>query len=96
MKIRFAAPARLELTEAFDYYEAAQPGLGEDFLREIEVCMELIRQWPEGWTSLSAKLRRCRTKRFPFGLLYEIRSDHIAIVAVADLRRDPQRWEDLL
>ena len=48
MKIRFAAPARLELTEAFDYYEAAQPGLGEDFLREIEICMELIRQWPEG------------------------------------------------
>ena len=84
MNIRFAAPARLELEEAFDYYESCQEGLGTEFLDEIEAAMAFIRQWPEAWTAVSPRIRRCRTRRFPFGLLYEICETHINIVAVAD------------
>lgn len=47
MKIRFTAPARLELNEAFDYYESCDLGLGDEFLDEVEAAMGFIRQWPE-------------------------------------------------
>ena len=33
---------------------------------------------------------------FSFALFYNLRTDEIQIVAVADLRRDPERWEHLL
>ena len=33
---------------------------------------------------------------FPFGLIYQIRTDEILITLVMDLRRDPTRWKDLL
>lgn len=34
--------------------------------------------------------------RFPFGLIYQIRTNEILIVSVMDLRRDPTPWKDLL
>ena len=35
-------------------------------------------------------------RRFPFGLIYQIRIDEILIVSVMDLRADPTKWKDLL
>ena len=92
MKARFLSTAESELTEAFEFYEAAQPGLGTRFLAEVEVAVRLIEKFPEAWSSMSPRTRRCRTKRFPYGLFYQIRSDEILIVSVMDLRRDPKRF----
>jgi len=38
--------------------------------------------------------RRCRTKRFPYGLIYRCKGDEILIVAVAHLHRRPGYWHD--
>ena len=96
MKARFLSSAEAELREALEFYESAQPGLGDQFLDEIESAVKLIESFPEAWTPLSARTRRCRTRRFPYALFYQIRSDEILIVSVMDLRRDPRRWEQYL
>ena len=96
MKVRFVSTAELELREAMEFYEAAQPGLGADFLHEVEAATELIEAHPLAWTPMSPRTRRCRTHRFPFGLFYQVRPDEILIVSVMDLRRDPKRWEQYL
>ena len=96
MKSRFLSTAELELAEALEFYEAAREGLGGEFLAEIEAAVSLIEAHPLAWTALSTRTRRCRISRFPFGLLYQVRSDEILIVSVMDLRRDPKRWERFL
>ncbi len=96
MKARFISPAEWEFKEAMEYYEAAEKGLGAAFLAEVEAAVKLIESHPLAWTPLSARTRRCRTHRFPFGLIYQVRSDEILIVSVMDLRRDPKRWEQYL
>jgi hypothetical protein len=68
-------------------------GLGAIFLDEIDAAIERILANPQAWHPWSPRTRRCRTHRFPFGLLYQIRHD---ITAVMDLRRDPERWKDLM
>ena len=95
-KYRFTSAALSELREATLYYEQKENGLGTSFLDEIDAAVERILRFPHAWHPLSERTRRCRTHRFPFGLLYQIRSDEILITAVMDLRRDPQRWRDLL
>lgn len=95
-KYRFTSPALSELKEAALYYDHKDKGLGARFLDEIDETVERITRFPRAWHPMSARTRRCRTHRFPFGLLYQIRPDEILITAVMDLRRDPQRWRNLL
>ena len=96
MTYRFTSAALRELRESALYYDEAENGLGSRFLDEVEGALERILAEPEAWRQLSQRTRRCRTHRFPFGLIYQIRTDEILIVSVMDLRRDPKRWRDLL
>ena len=95
-KYRFTSAALSELREATLYYEQQEKGLGVKFLDEIDATVDRVQRFPHAWHPVSARSRRCRTHRFPFGLLYQVRSDEILITAVMDLRRDPQRWKELL
>src|SRR5437764_13276975 len=95
-KYRFTFAALSELKEATLHYEHNEPGLGLKFLSEINDTVDRILRFPRAWHPVSARSRRCRTHRFPFGLLYQVRSDGILITAVMDLRRDPRRWRDLI
>lgn len=96
MTARFTSSAETELKEAIEFYEAAENGLGSRFLDEVEAAVGRILAHPHAWRQLSRRTRRCRTRRFPFGLFYQIRPDEILIVSVMDLRRDPKRWEEYL
>jgi plasmid stabilization system protein ParE len=93
---RFTSSALTELIQAIIYYERREQGLGTTFLDEIEAALLRILQNPTAWHPLSERTRRCRTHRFPFGLIYQIRKEEILIVSVMDLRRDPLSWEDLV
>jgi len=96
MNYRFTSAALQELREAVLYYETAENGLGGRFLDEIEGAVARILAAPEAWRMLSRRTRRCRTHRFPFGLIYHIQKSEILIVSVMDLRRDPKRWQSFL
>ena len=95
MKVRFTSAAQRELAAATSYYQDQQDQLGVRFIDEVESAVDRIKRYPETWARISPRLRRCLVHRFPFALYYDFMHDEIQIVAVADLRRDPQRWEDL-
>ncbi len=95
-KFRFTSASLSELKEATLYYQQKENGLGTAFLDEIDATLERILRFPLAWHLVSLRSRRCRTHRFPFGILYQIRPDGILVTAVMDLRRDPQRWRELL
>lgn len=95
-RYRFTSSALTELMEAVVYYEQRENGLGTVFLEEVEATLQRILLNPAAWHQLSSRTRRCRTHRFPFGVIYQTRTDGILVIAVMDLRRDPGRWEDLL
>jgi hypothetical protein len=94
VKTRFLAAARDDLREAVQFYDAQRPGLGADFRKEVRLAVERIKSLPDAWHPLSADIRRCRTQRYPFGVIYQIRTDEILIVAVSHLHREPVHWRD--
>ena len=96
MTHRFLSPALRELAEAAEYYESQQPGLGADFLHKVETAIMRILLHPEAWMLMSPNTRRCRTHRFPHGVIYQIRDDELLIVSVMDLRRHPDSWRNNL
>lgn len=92
MKIRFFEIAQIELDQAIVYYKSVSPGLGEDFLDEVMKALNRIGEYPEAWHRLSKRTRRCQTRRFPYGIIYQIRGDQILVIAVANLYRRPDYW----
>lgn len=90
----FLEPAQIELEEEVKYYNEQQPGLGYDFAKEVADTIARILRYPEAWTKLSKRTRRCRTKRFLYGIVYQIRGDKVLVVAVSHLRRKPSYWRD--
>ena len=90
----FLEPARIELEEEVKYFNEQRAGLGYEFAKEIADTIARILRYPEAWAKLSRRTRRCRTKRFPYGIIYQIRGDKILIVAIMHLRRKPFYWRD--
>lgn len=64
------------------------------FLGEIERTISRILAYPEAWARLSENHRRCRMRRFPYGLIYSTEKGDVVITAVMNLRRHPQFWRE--
>jgi len=94
MRIRFLEVAQIELHEAIEYYNYEVPGLGEAFLSEVLNALDRIGKYPEAWQRCSKRTRRCQTRRFPYGIMYQIRKDEILIIAIANLHRKPAYWKN--
>ena len=93
MKIEFLSAAEQELIETIVYYNLQSEGLGYEFASEVKITLTRILAFPEAWILISKRTRRCRTKRFPYGILYQIRNDIIQVVAVQNLHRHPDSWK---
>lgn len=74
--------------------EAARPGLGAAFTREVESVIELVCEAPERWRLFEQDVRRCLTRRFPYAVLYTIEDDYVLIVAVMHGSRKPGYWKN--
>lgn len=94
MEIRFLEIAQIELDEAVEYYNSESSGLGDSFLLEALNSIERIRRFPNAWHPFSSITRRCQLRRFPYGIIYQILNTEILIVAVANLHRKPDYWQD--
>lgn len=94
MNVRLLPAAQVELDEAIHWYAKQALGLGNSFLVEFLRTIQLIERHAQGWHPLSHNTRRCRLRRFPYGVIYNVDQDTILVVAVAHLHRRPAYWQD--
>ncbi len=91
-KIIFLDPAIEEFKAAVDYYNLQSEGLGFEFALEVKRTLKRISQYPLAWHILSPNTRRCRTNRFPYGVVYFLREKQIVVIAIMHLHRAPKAW----
>jgi toxin ParE1/3/4 len=96
MTFEFHPDARIEFIEAVAFYEESREGLGLRLSREVYATINRIIGGPTAWPRISENTRRCFTRRFPYGVVYEIREDDILIIAVAHQSRKPGYWKERL
>ena len=94
MRFYFYPEAEDEFDKAVEYYEECQSGLGLEFAEEVYTTIARIIQYPEAWSAISQNTRRCLVNRFPYGVIYQIKSNMLRIIAVANLHRRPNYWKD--
>lgn len=57
-----------DLEESFQWYSIQKNNLGQDFLKQIESCVERIKSNPYSYQMIKNKLRRAIVRKFPFGI----------------------------
>ena len=93
MKYSFHPDAETEFEAAINYYENCKSTLGHDFSVEIYTTVQNILAHPNAWPEFELEIRRCQTRRFPYGVVYSVEPTEILIPAVMHLHRDPNYWK---
>jgi hypothetical protein len=68
MKLEFSIVAEREIEAAADYYENEEAGLGFQFVEELNHAIAFVLQFPNAWSPLSKRSRRCSLRRFPYNV----------------------------
>lgn len=85
--------ARLELLDAIRYYNRQRPGLGEEFIDEVnQLCAAIVAN-PLRWAPDERGRRRALMKRFPYKLIFRVRAEDVYLIAAAHNKRAPGYWE---
>jgi plasmid stabilization system protein ParE len=82
-----------EITEAWNWYEDRQAGLGDLFLNEVRARMEKIEQTPERYPARYRSYKETPIQIFPFLIIYRInkRKKLIRIVSVFHTSLNPKK-----
>ena len=94
MKLRIHRLAVAEIDHEVDYYESCSVGLGAELEDEIDAVLETILQFPQAapqWRDRPDR-RVAVLDRFPFTLVYQIKTTEIVILALAHMSRRPGYW----
>jgi plasmid stabilization system protein ParE len=87
-KVVVLAEAATDIEEARDFYDEQEPGIGDYCVDSLLADIESLALY-HGIHSRHFGLHRMLADRFPFGIYYRETKAETQVVAVLDLRRDP-------
>ena len=93
MKYVFHPAALIEYSEAVQYYAQNRTALAQAFIDAVENTIYRIRESPTTWQIIDEDVRRCMTRKFPYGILYTVEEDEILILAIMHCSREPNYWK---
>lgn len=94
MRYVFHPDALHEYAEAVQFYTECRVELAQAFINAVEDAIFRIVESPTRWRVIDEDIRRCLTRKFPYGILYTIEPDLILIVAVMHCSREPEYWKN--
>jgi toxin ParE1/3/4 len=93
LSVTFRRAARAEFIEAAAWYETQRPGLGVEFIAEIERCVDAAAERPTTYEAIDKDIRRVVANRFPFSVYFRTEERRIVVLAVFHGRRNPAIWQ---
>jgi plasmid stabilization system protein ParE len=93
--LRVRRLAKIEIDDAFDWYESREPGVGVAFLDEINNCLKQIQQNPLLYVTTYRSTHRALLDVFPYALLYRVTKSSIILISCKHVRRNPDEWMQL-
>ncbi|MBI4470742.1 MAG: type II toxin-antitoxin system RelE/ParE family toxin [Acidobacteria bacterium] len=87
------SPAKADIRKAALWYELQRPGLGREFVHQVDAALNRLTENPQQYQMLYREVRRAIVHRFPYGAFYRVEADKIIVFCVTDLRQDPATWK---
>ena len=84
----------LDVQAASVWHEEQRSGLGLQFLHQLDLVFQRIRDNPRQFPCLEAEVRRALLRHFPYGVYFIGEPETIAVLAVLHLHREPDMWKE--
>jgi plasmid stabilization system protein ParE len=85
--------AKVDLKEAFNWYEDKSLGLGFEFLRCAEAALMSIDRTPLLYPVVFDDYRRALLRRFPFAIFFELDNKNRRVIySIFHCSQHPDRW----
>lgn len=83
-----------ELDEAAAWYDAREPGLGDELVDEVHEGLRWIEERPLAWPShpIDPRYRVFHLWRFPYQLPFSVEGDRVSVWAIAHSKRRAGYW----
>ena len=88
MRLRFSPDARRDRREAEAFYRHRSPAAAVGFREELERALQFIIEFPLGAPAIDARTRAKAIARYPYSVLYEVRSGELLVLAIAHHSRE--------
>ncbi len=87
--------AEADITEAAIWHEKERPGLGQEFLTEVNTAIGSAAANPRQFRRLRGKpeVRRVLTARFPYRIFFIVRADAVIVFRVLHGARHDREWK---
>jgi plasmid stabilization system protein ParE len=93
VRVVFRRAAKIEFEDAAIWYDGKAPGLGDEFIHEIDQAITNAAAAPLRFPVVFGDIRRAVARRFPFAVYFRVRSDTLVVLAVFHGRRNPAVWQ---
>ena len=94
IELRWHPAAAREAQAARRWYRVDQdaPDVARRFQASLQRALLQIATAPQRWPVVVDDLRKRPLRRFPHRVIYQVRNDHVLIVAVMHERQRPAYW----
>jgi plasmid stabilization system protein ParE len=92
VELIITAEADEDFGQAYTWYENQHDGLGEDFARRVEACIERICRMPTAYEKIHENYRRAIVRRFPYAVIYDYEDDVVTVYCIFHTSQDPAKW----
>lgn len=91
--VEFLVAAEIEASQAIDWYEAQETGLGSVLRKSIEAAISSMQRNPLSCPVVyGSHVRRKLVGKFPYTVFYTVRPDHILVYSVFHTSQNPIIW----
>lgn len=91
--IRIRPEAERDVEKAFSWYEEQRPGLGREFITELDTVYERLEETPLIYADIHRGVRRALIRRFPLAVFYLVTEIEVRVLGVVRMARNPLLWQ---
>lgn len=92
-RVHIQPVAAIDIEETAIWYETQEPGLGIEFILELDAAIDLAVEGPENYEDLGLGIRRVLLQRFPYAVYFLLEKKAVEIIAVLHQHRSPFIWQ---
>jgi plasmid stabilization system protein ParE len=91
--LRIQPRARADAEQAAAWYEEQQPGLGIEFVLELDAAVERAMASPLAYEKILDDVRRTLLRRFPYAVYFLYESGLVEVFAILHQHRIVEEWQ---